>query len=66
MPRSTREWSRRKLEEACNNIDWAGTHVHQVMTVYEQEHPEIAAPLQTVLEGLANIQELIQKVRKSY
>lgn len=64
MPRNTREWARRKLDEAMNNLDWVATHLNHVATVYEKYHPEISNPLKLYIEGLSEIYVAINNVKK--
>lgn len=66
MPKSTREWAKRKLEESVKNIDWAGTHIYEVTERYKADHPEVSEPLQMVLDTLAELQTLINRVRVSF
>ena len=66
MPRSTREWAKRKIDEALNNINWAGTHINEVAEKYCSEHPEISNPLNNVLSALALTQDLIKKIGGSF
>ncbi len=66
MPRSTREWARRKLQESFDNINWSGTHIHEVNLRYEKDHPEITDRLKDVLTILEIAQSAIMKVRGSF
>ena len=66
MPRSTREWAKRKLKEACNNIDWAGTHIDSVQQEYESAHKEISGPLLDIQNLLVIVQAAINKVESSF
>ncbi len=66
MPRSTREWARRKLDQSVENLNWSGTHIYEVILKYEKDHPEITDPLKNILLMLEMAQDLIQKVRGSF
>ncbi len=66
MPRNTREWSRRELEAACNNIDWAGKHLYGVYEVYKADHPEISGSINVVLCALLELDKVIERIRTSY
>ncbi len=66
MPRSTREWAKRKLEEAVQNLNWAGTHCYEVREKYKELHPEVSDPLDDTLNAIEMIQDLIQKIRGSF
>lgn len=64
MPRSTREWALRKLEQALGTLDWTGNHLIQVIEIYQEKHPEVSNPLNQVLEILLVADDLITHVRK--
>ena len=66
MPRNTREWSRRELEAARNNINWVGKHLHAVYEVYNVDHPEISEPIYQVQLVLLELDKVIDKIRSSY
>lgn len=61
MPRTTREWAKRKLKEANNNLDWIWTHLSAVIEVYDKEHPELTQGLKIVPEILTAVQDIISK-----
>ncbi len=66
MPRNTREWSRRELDAAKNNLDWAGKHLYGVHEVYKADHPEISEPINEVLLVLLELDKGIERIRTSY
>lgn len=66
MPRNTRDWAKRKLEMAIGNLDWAGSHLLEVIEVYQEHHPEVSEPLVIICQSLIEIQGLISKVRESF
>ena len=66
MPRSTREWARRKLEESVQNIDWAGSHIYGVVEKYQELHPEVSEPLKAVLKIFEECQNMITLIRSSF
>jgi len=65
MPRSTREWARRKLDEAVLHINYMGTHLNQVKNVYEGPHPEIGNALEAAMSAMEEVETLIKRVRCS-
>lgn len=66
MPRNTREWAQRKIDSASNNIDWAGKHINEVMEVYKEQHPEIAAHAFSFLQSFAVIMDALTELKKSF
>ena len=66
MPRSTREWARRKLNEAVQHIDWTALHLDDIINVYEPVHPEISDACKGVKDLLFVVVESIQMIRKSF
>lgn len=64
MPASTRDWARRKLDQARDGIDWPGKHLADVINMYENPHPEISEPLRKIASLLEIAQESIDKVRR--
>lgn len=66
MPRNTREWAHRKLIQASQNIDWAGTHIETVRVRYDKEHPEISDSLTKIQAVLEAAQLGIEAIRKSF
>jgi len=44
-------------------LDWTGTHIHEVVKRYLELHPEIAEPLDKVLDPLILCDKIIRKVR---
>ena len=61
MPRSTREWAKRKLAEAVQSLDWTVYHLAEVGKRYDEQHPEISDPL---LEGVLACEELQKYIEK--
>lgn len=66
MPRNTREWAHRKIEQAESNIDWAGTHLQEVREVYQKDHPEIAAVIESAQSLILMSQQILTKLRGSF
>ena len=62
MGMNTRLWAKRELERAVKQIDWVGTHTNQVYERYKEVHPEIAEPLQLVLEMCVSLQTILTMV----
>ena len=63
MPRNTRQWARRKIEMATNNLDTAGQHLFTVAEIYRKAHPEISDTIELCLESLTLNIQLIDKLR---
>lgn len=66
MPRSTREWAKRKIDEGIQNLNWCGTHVNEVSDRYRADHPEISNNLDHVLSMLALSQDLLKQIGGSF
>lgn len=66
MPRSTREWAHRKIQQAEDNIDWAGFHITEVATTYEKDHKEVSDPLFAAAGGLLEVKEYLAKLRGTF
>jgi len=66
MPRTTREWALREIQNARNNIDWSGKHLYVVAQRYEKEHPEISDPILVVLAALLDLDEALSGIRKLF
>jgi len=66
MPRSTREWAKRKLGEAVQSLDWAVYHLCEVGQRYEQQHPEISDPLLDIVTACEELKQYIRKVDQSF
>lgn len=66
MPRTTREWSHRKLDEAVNNLDWAIVHLEDIRQRYS-ERPEILdEPVQQIQALILVCSDTIKKLKGSY
>lgn len=66
MPRNTRDWAQRKLQEADGNIEWAVSHMAEVGQRYEEQHPEISDPLVQIIEVLKAGKKALLELRKSF
>lgn len=66
MPRNTREWAHRKLQESQNNIEWSVYHLKDVFDRYNEAHPEISNPINSLMELLLEIHNHILTIRKSF
>ena len=66
MPRSVREWARRKLMAAAGNLDTAMAHLGEIADLYEKPHPEIADPLLAIAQVLIEMSDAIKAVRKTF
>lgn len=65
MPKSTRQWARRELDAAINNIEWSATHLKAVIDVYIEQHPGIAKPLYLAVEALEMNAKLINDTKEA-
>jgi len=66
MPRNTREWARRKLDESVQNLSWGEHHLMGIVEVYEERHPEIATPLVQCVQFIEAIKGQIEKIKASF
>lgn len=66
MPRNTRQWAQRKLDEANNTLDWTATHLKAVYDVYNKPHPEIGEIAEHILNVLALISQEITNLKGSF
>ena len=66
MPRSTREWAKRKLAEAVQSLDWTVYHLSEVGQTYEEQHPEISDPLLEACLACEQMQEFIKKIDSTF
>lgn len=60
---NTRHWTLRKLESVLTNMDWVGTHVIDIIKVYEEQHPEISEALHDILNAMTVLYESVQKIK---
>lgn len=65
MPLSTRQQTRRKLEQTIGNIDWAVYHLSDIGETYADQHPEITQPLAEIVAILEEVKKLIDKVHRA-
>lgn len=66
MPRNTREWSKRKLDEAVRNIEWAQYHLSQIHEKYKDHHKDIAEVLSMSFQQLNFIMLNLKELKKMY
>ncbi len=66
MPRSTREWAKRKLGEAVQSLDWTVYHLGEVGQRYEEKHPEISDPLLEIIMICEELKKYIVNVDKTF
>lgn len=64
MPRTTREWAKRELTAAANNLDWCDKHLLAIIDVYLEEHPEVAEPLDQLLAASGLIKHAIRQLNE--
>ena len=65
MPRNTREWAIRKMDMVEGNMNWAITHLAEIVETYHEQHPEIAAPMIEFITAIQLIQKAVVKIRMS-
>jgi len=53
------------MDMTANLIETAGQHLFEIVNIYQHAHPEIAKPLEIVLESFTSTLELISNIRKS-
>jgi hypothetical protein len=61
---STRHLTIRKIDQAVNNMDWAGTHLNWIIETYQKDHPEISDSVTTIVKLLGIVQESIISLRE--
>ena len=66
MPKSTREWAHRKLDQSRGSMNWAAIHLSEVVEVYQKDHDEIAEPLRVAIDMLIEVDKLIAKVKETF
>lgn len=66
MPRSTREWARRKIDNANNNINWAGRHLQEVIETYKRQHPEISDPIIECQKMMLYVTQILDRVKSNF
>lgn len=66
MPRTTREWSQRKLDMAIGNLDNAGRHLHEVDDTYRVHHPEISNQLEAAKSAILSTIDFLDRLKSSY
>ena len=52
MSYTVRKWAIRECNRTKGNIDWAGSHLQEVINVYKQDYPEQSAWLEQAQECL--------------
>lgn len=66
MPRNTREWAHRKLDQVNGNLDWALYHLEEIDKVYREQHPEIAEAVTLGQALIVQCQELLKKLAQTF
>lgn len=66
MPRNTREWAHRKLSMASDNLESSLKHLLEVKNTYEELHPEISGPIETVMEAVSMLQDTLREIGKAF
>ncbi len=65
MPRNTREWAHRKLDMVTGNLETGQCHCLEIIDKYIDQHPEIASPLNDVVQALDIIKPLLTAVKRT-
>ena len=66
MPRNTRDWSKREIDRAINNLDWSGKHLNAMEETYREQHPEIANQLMDAMNAIAAIMRYLKELKAIY
>lgn len=66
MSYSIRDRAQRKLIQAGKNLDTAIKYLAEVAETYEEQHPEVSEPCETIAMSLIQHQELIAELRKQF
>lgn len=66
MSYSIRDRAQRKIVQAKNNIDTAVKYLGEVAHTYEELHPEVSEPCETIAVALMSLQELLDELRKQF
>lgn len=59
MPKTKRDYFKRNLGQAYVNLDYAGKFIGEVYTAFQPVHPDMAEILYYAMEGIYNIQNLM-------
>ena len=62
MPKSVREWAKRKLRSSRKQVDWIGRHLAEIEPHYAKGYVEIHQGIMSGLEMCAILDNLIEKV----
>ena len=61
MPRTTREYMRRRTQQTIGAIDRALYHLGEEIKTYGEDHPTYTMPLLAAAEGLETIKEVLNR-----
>jgi len=64
MPKTKRDYIKRTLAQAYINLEWSGTYLANVYELYKNQHPELAELLSLSVEGIINIENLLELFAK--
>jgi hypothetical protein len=53
MAGNIRQWAKDKLKSAVSHLDTAGQYLQEIITVYQEQHPEISEGCELAQEGIA-------------
>ena len=66
MPSNTRQWAKRKYEQAKENLDWAIYHLGEISELYKELHPEVSNPTDVCCAALVQLQQTLERIRTSF
>jgi hypothetical protein len=60
MPKTKRDFLKRKLAHAHANIELASNHLSELAVAFEEQHDDLAGALQVAVVGLYNVDCVLQ------
>lgn len=63
---STRKAAFKQIDSAINNLEWYMAHLLTVRNEYKSAHPDISETCNNLMLAGLKLQELTQKLRKSF
>lgn len=65
MSNNGRQYWKRRLEQACGNLDTFMQYLLEMQVVYKDVHPEIAQQLQVCIEAAVMLQSLTEQINQT-
>lgn len=65
MPRTDREYAKRKIVAACNHLDNAVSDLAEIGIMYSTQHPDIEQILMTAAEGVQTSKTILEHLNKT-